>query len=133
VLDIDGCLAQIMAIPGARRVTLVDCGNGLAIAAGGRDDLGDQHEDAARTTDVVRAVMGGPPSNAAGAGTEEIIISGTAGHHLITLIDPALVDAAYGGRLFLHLRLDRDTGNLALARLRIRLAIQEMAGSGHAE
>ncbi|WP_429426119.1 hypothetical protein [Nocardia sp. GAS34] len=55
--DIDGCLQRIMDIPGACSATLVDGASGLAIAAAGRHDLVDQHEDAAATTDVVRAVL----------------------------------------------------------------------------
>ncbi len=54
---IDDCLARMMTIPGAQRVTLVDCASGLAVAAAGREDLVDQHEDAVSATDVVRAVL----------------------------------------------------------------------------
>ncbi|MFB4320377.1 hypothetical protein [Actinomadura sp. 21ATH] len=128
MLGIDGRLARIMGIPGARRVTLVDCASGLAIAAAGRDDPIDQHEDAAGTTDVVRAVLDSPALCAAPAGDdiEEIIVCGSAGYHL-----PTLINTEFDGRLFLHLLIDRDTGNLALARMRTRTLIEEMAGSGH--
>ncbi|MFC5746063.1 hypothetical protein [Actinomadura rugatobispora] len=128
MLGIDACLGQIMDIPGARRVTLVDGASGLAIAAGGADGPLDQHEDAAASTDAVRAVLACPALSATpdGDGIEEIIVCGERGYHLLTL-----VGAIFGGGVFLHLLLDRDTGNLALARLRVRAAIQEMAGSGH--
>ncbi|GAA2440119.1 hypothetical protein GCM10010191_64500 [Actinomadura vinacea] len=128
MLGIDGCLSQIMDIPGARRVTMVDGASGLAIAAAGADSPLDQHEDAAASTDAVRAVLACPALSATpdGDDIEEIIVCGEHGYHLLTL-----VNAAFSGTLFLHLLLDRDTGNLALARLRVRAAIQEMAGSGH--
>ncbi|WP_222869861.1 hypothetical protein [Actinomadura decatromicini] len=124
-LRIDDCLASMMAIPGARRVTLVDCASGLAVAAAGREDLVDQHEDAAGATDVVRAVLASPALSATAAGddVEEIIVCGTDGYHLLVL-----TGANIDGHLFVHLLLGRERGNLALARLRMRDIVAEMAG-----
>ncbi|SFP01494.1 MULTISPECIES: hypothetical protein [Actinomadura] len=124
-LRIDDCLARMMAIPGAQRVTLVDCASGLAVAAAGREDLVDQHEDAAGATDVVRAVLTAPALSATAAGddVEEIIVCGTHGYHLL-----ALTDADLDGHLFVHLLLDRQNGNLALARIRMRSLVGEMTG-----
>ena len=123
-MRIDDCLARMMTIPGARRVTLVDCASGLAVAAEGRADLVDQHEDAAGATDVVRAVLASPALSATAAGddVEEIIVCGAAGYHLL-----ALAGADLDGHLFVHLLLDRENGNLALARLRMQSLIREMA------
>lgn len=120
---IDDCLARMMTIPGAQRVTLVDCASGLAVAAAGREDLVDQHEDAAGATDVVRAVLGSPALSATADGddVEEIIVCGTDGYHLL-----ALTGADLDGHLFVHLLLDREKGNLALARLRMRDLVDEM-------
>ncbi|MFB4304640.1 hypothetical protein [Actinomadura sp. GTD37] len=122
-MRIDDCLARMMTIPGARRATLVDCASGLAVAAAGREDLVDQHEDAAGATDVVRAVLSTPALSATPAGddVEEIIVCGTAGYHLL-----ALSGADLDGHLFVHLLLDRENGNLALARLHMRNLIREM-------
>ncbi|WP_254714925.1 hypothetical protein [Actinomadura sp. NAK00032] len=123
-MRIDDCLARMMTIPGARRVTLVDCASGLAVAAAGREDIVDQHEDAAGATDVVRAVLASPALSATAAGDdiEEIIVCGAAGYHLL-----ALSGADLDGHLFVHLLLDRENGNIALARLRMRSLVQEMA------
>jgi len=120
---IDDCLTRMMAIPGAQRVTLVDCASGLAVAAAGREDLVDQHEDAAGATDVVRAVLTSPALSATPAGddVEEIIVCGTGGYHLLVL-----AGADLDGHLFVHLLIDREKGNLALARLRIQALINEM-------
>lgn len=124
-LRIDDCLVRMMTIPGALRVTLVDGASGLAVAAAGREDLLDQHEDAAGATDVVRAVLAAPALSATAAGddVEEIIVCGTHGYHLL-----ALTDANLDGHLFVHLLLDRENGNLALARLRMRALVGEMMG-----
>ncbi len=126
VTGIEECLDQAMAIPGARRVTMVDCTSGLAIAGAGEEDLVGRDEDAADTTEVVKAVLASPALGARGAGDDptEIIVCGTAGYHLVTL-----VDSAPEVRLFLHLFLDRDLGNLALARHRIRGLIDALAES----
>ncbi|MFE9328624.1 hypothetical protein ACIHDR_47600 [Nocardia sp. NPDC052278] len=112
---IDGCLQRVMAIPGARRVTLVDAASGLAIAAAGRHDLVDQHE-AAATTDVVRAVLGCTALATGDDGDDltEIIVCGTRAYHLLNL-----VNGDFDARLFLHVVLDDDTGNLAMARFQL--------------
>ncbi|QFG22718.1 hypothetical protein [Actinomadura sp. WMMB 499] len=122
----------MMAIPGAQRVTLVDCASGLAVASADRDGRGDrradqrvdQHEDAAGATDVVRSVLGSAALSATpdGDDVEEIIVCGSGGYHLLALTGPDL-----DGHLFVHLVVDREKGNLALARLRMRGLVQEMA------
>lgn len=129
MLSVDGCLTRAMAIPGARSATLVDGATGLAIAAVGREDVLDQHELAAGTTDVVREVLGSPAfvTTETGDDVEEIIVCCTGGYHLLTLVD---VDV--DGQLFIHLLIDRDTGNLGLARLRIQALAREITGREHA-
>ncbi|WP_233617793.1 hypothetical protein [Actinomadura sp. WAC 06369] len=123
-MRIDDCLARMMAIPGAQRVTLVDCASGLAVASAGRDDGVDQHEDAAGATDAVRSVLGSAALSATpdGDDVEEIIVCGAAGYHLLVLTGPDL-----DGHLFVHLVVDREKGNLALARLRMQGLVREMA------
>ncbi|OLT32579.1 hypothetical protein BJF79_08455 [Actinomadura sp. CNU-125] len=117
----------MMAIPGAQRVTLVDCASGLAVASAGRDDhveRVDQHVDAAGATEVVRSVLGSAALSATpdGDDVEEIIVCGADGYHLLALTGPDL-----DGHLFVHLVVDREKGNLALARLRMQGLVQEMA------
>lgn len=117
-----------MDIPGARSVTLVDGASGLAVAGAGRHELVDQHEDAAATTDVVRAVLA-CPALATGDGDDditEIIVSGTGGYHLLNL-----VDGDFDGRLFVHVLFDEDNGNLAMARFRLRGILAELTEDGH--
>ncbi|WP_433682800.1 hypothetical protein [Nocardia sp. CA-119907] len=127
VIGIDDCLKHIMDIPGARSVTMVDGASGLAIAAAGRHDLVDEHEDAATTTDVVRAVLG-CPALATGRDDDltEIIACGTRGYHLLNL-----VNGDFDGRLFVHVLFDDDTGNLAIARFRLRAILAELAEGAH--
>ncbi|WP_199487207.1 hypothetical protein [Actinomadura spongiicola] len=127
-LLIDDCLARMMTIPGARRATLIDCASGLAVAAAGREDLVDQHEDAAGATDVVRAVLSSPALSATPTGDdiEEIIVSGTGGYHLLVL-----TGADFDGHLFVHLLVDRENGNLALARLQMHRLVQEITDGRH--
>ena len=126
VLGIDDCMARAMAIPGACRVTLVDCTSGLPIAAAGSTDPVGQDEDAAGTTDIVRAVLASPALSMTRTGDDvaEIIVCGSGGYHLITL-----VDTAFDGQLFFHLLIDGEHGNLALARHRIQTVIEEMRTS----
>ncbi|WP_026411224.1 hypothetical protein [Actinomadura oligospora] len=114
-----------MTIPGARGATLVDCSTGLAVAAVGGSGVLDRHEDAAGTTDVVRVVLASPALSASPAGddVQEIIVSGEFGYHLLVC-----VGRAFGAQLFLHVVLDRDSGNLALARLRVREIVDLLAG-----
>lgn len=124
MIGIDGCLERIMDIPGARSVTLVDGASGLAVAGAGRHELVDQHEDAATTTDVVRAVLG-CPALATGADDDitEIIVCGSGGYHLIDL-----VRGDFEGRLFVHALFDEESGNLAMARFRLRGILAELTG-----
>lgn len=114
-----------MEIPGARGATLADSASGLAIASAGLPDPTDQHEDAAATTDVVRAVLACPAfaNGHHGDDVTEIVVSGDHGFHLVNL-----VDGDFEGRLFVHVVFDGDTGNLALARFRLRGILEEFAG-----
>ncbi|MEV0296833.1 hypothetical protein [Nocardia sp. NPDC050710] len=120
-------MQRIMDIPGARSVTLVDGASGLAIAAAGEHELVDEHEDAAATTDVVRAVLG-CPALASGRDDDvtELIVCGTRGFHLL---NP--VPGDFDGRLFVHVLFDGDTGNLAMARFQLQGILVELAEDGH--
>lgn len=111
-----------MEIPGARSVTMVDAASGLAIAAAGQHDLVDQHEDAASTTDVVRAVLTCPAlvSTADGDDINEIIVVGSRGYHLFYLID-----GDFDGRIFVHVVCDDASGNLGLARFGVKVVLTE--------
>ncbi|NKY50345.1 hypothetical protein [Nocardia vermiculata] len=128
MISIDECLKRVMEIPGARGVTLVDSASGLAIAAAGRHDPIDEHEDAAATTDVVRSVLG-CSALATDHGDDditEIIVCGTRGYHLLNLIN-----GDFDGRLFVHVLFEEETGNLAMARFQLRGILSELAEGGH--
>ncbi|MFF0631933.1 hypothetical protein ACFYTS_05480 [Nocardia sp. NPDC004151] len=130
MIGIDGCLKRIMDIPGACSVTLVDGASGLAIAAAGRHDVVDQHEDAAAATDVVRSVLTSPAMATGRSGDDisEIIVCGTGGYHLLNLID-----GDFDGRLFVHVLFDGDTGNLAMARYQLRIILAEFSEDDHGQ
>lgn len=119
-----------MDIPGACSVTLVDGASGLAIAAAGRHDVVDQHEDAAAATDVVRSVLTSPAMATGRPGDDitEIIVCGTGGYHLLNLID-----GDFDGRLFVHVLFDSDTGNLAMARYQLRIILTEFSEDDHGQ
>ncbi|BAW05301.1 hypothetical protein [Nocardia seriolae] len=119
-----------MDIPGARSVTLVDGASGLAIAAAGRHDVVDQHEDAAAATDVVHTVLTSPALTTGRPGDDitEIIVCGTQGYNLLNLID-----GDFDTRLFVHILFDGDTGNLAMARYQLRAILAESAEDDHGQ
>ncbi|MFD6392667.1 hypothetical protein ACWF9G_32515 [Nocardia sp. NPDC055029] len=103
----------------------MDGASGLAIAAAGVHDIVDEHEDAAGTTDVVRAALS---CSALATGREddditEIVICRNGGFHLLRL-----VDGDFEGRLFVHVVFDGDTGNLGMARYQLRAALEELTG-----
>lgn len=112
-----------MDIPGARSVTLVDGASGLAVAGAGERAGLDEHEDAAGTTDVVRAVLGCAALGSADDDLAEIVVCRTSGFHLLHL-----VDGDFDGRLFMHVVFDGGTGNLGMARYQLRSALADLTG-----
>lgn len=126
MLGIEEALAKVMKIPGARSVTLVDYTSGLAVASAGSEELFDRDDDAASTTDIVRAVLASPVITTHGSGDDvhDIIVSEGGGYHLLCLLTNL-----FDGQLFLHLRLARDEGNLALARHNVQGLLREMVTS----
>ncbi|MCZ0979862.1 hypothetical protein O1L60_14935 [Streptomyces diastatochromogenes] len=115
---IDECLLQAMALPGARGASLVDWTSGLALGTAGDSPVGDHETTAAETAELARAAAefdsftaggdDGPP-------VEDLIVTTRAGYHVLRF-----VETSFDSSVFLHLWLDRDSGNLALARLRLR-------------
>ncbi|MFF0426075.1 hypothetical protein ACFYUJ_16905 [Streptomyces sp. NPDC004520] len=115
---IDECLIEAMALPGARGASLVDWTSGLALGTAGDSPVGDHETTAAETAELARAAAEfdsftyggteGPP-------VEDLIVTTRAGYHVLRF-----VETSFDSSVFLHLWLDRDSGNLALARLRLR-------------
>ncbi|MFE5902415.1 hypothetical protein ACFQ67_34105 [Streptomyces sp. NPDC056488] len=123
---IDECLTEAMTLPGARGASLVDWTSGLALGTAGDSPVGDHETTAAETAELARSAAefdtflatdddaggtgddGGPP-------VEDLIVTTRAGYHVLRF-----VETSFDSSVFLHLWLDRDTGNLALARMRLR-------------
>lgn len=142
---IDACLHEIMALPGARGAAIVDWTSGLALGTAGESPNGDHETTATETAELARAAAeypafapagepiraepgagaGGGSGAGAGAGdgsgdakgppVEDLIVTTRAGYHVLRF-----VETTFDSSVFLHLWLDRDTGNLALARLRLQ-------------
>ncbi|SED23778.1 hypothetical protein [Streptomyces sp. TLI_105] len=118
---IDECLLEAMALPGARGASLVDWTSGLALGTAGDSPVGDHETTAAETAELARSAAEFDSFTAAdgdpGADlpVEDLILTTRAGYHVLRF-----VETSFDSSVFLHLWLDRDSGNLALARLRLR-------------
>ncbi|CAM5547958.1 Roadblock/LC7 domain-containing protein OS=Streptomyces tendae OX=1932 GN=GUR47_05015 PE=4 SV=1 [Streptomyces tendae] len=122
---IDESLLEAMRLPGARGASLVDWISGLALGAVGEAPGGDWEATAAETAELGRHVAesgslaaGGPGSGDAGTGkeppVEDLIATTGDAYHLLRF-----VSTPFDSTVFLHLWLDRNDGNLALARIRL--------------
>ncbi|MEV8395093.1 hypothetical protein OIE62_17055 [Streptomyces scopuliridis] len=117
---IDACLQEAMNLPGARGAAIVDWTSGLALGTAGESPNGDHEATAAETAELARAAAeytAFAPAAAAGhkgPPVEDLIVTTRTGYHLLSF-----VETTFDSSVFLHLWLDRDTGNLALARLRL--------------
>ncbi|GGU10142.1 hypothetical protein [Streptomyces lateritius] len=134
---IDECLLEAMSLPGARGASLVDWTSGLALGTAGDSPVGDHETTAAETAELARAAAEydsfASDGSAAGDGVpapgtpapggelpkgppvEDLILTTRSGYHILRF-----VETAFDSSVFLHLWLDRDQGNLALARIRLR-------------
>ncbi|KUL49622.1 hypothetical protein ADL22_07925 [Streptomyces sp. NRRL F-4489] len=124
---IDQVLARAMGIPGVLGAGLTDWTSGLTLGTAGRAPHGDHDATAADTAEVVQAVARNATFDTAGQGAgplEDLIVTTGGGYHLIRL-----VPTAFDSQTCLHLWLDRERANLALARLRLRELAGELAGS----
>ncbi|MFE3830077.1 hypothetical protein [Streptomyces sp. NPDC059092] len=152
---IDACLEEAMSLPGARGAAIVDWTSGLALGTAGQSPNGDHEATAAETAELARAAAEytafapepakppkpSEPSEASkpsaqgddegdegeggkGPPVQDLIVTTRTGYHILTF-----VETTFDSSVFLHLWLDRDTGNLALARLRLgRLAERLVLG-----
>ncbi|MEW2632744.1 hypothetical protein AB0903_14065 [Streptomyces sp. NPDC048389] len=123
---IDECLLQAMVVPGARGASIVDWTSGLALGTVGETPGGDHEATAAETAELARMAAEYPsfapdethethePGGAKGLPVEDLIVTTRTGYHVMRF-----VETTFDSSVFLHLWLDRDTGNLALARLRL--------------
>lgn len=136
---IDECLLEAMVLPGARGAAVVDWTSGLALGTVGESPSGDHESSAAETAELARMAAehlsfapndAVGPSRAAGSDhavappgfpdekglpVEDVIVTSRDGYHLLRF-----VETTFDSSVFIHLWLDRDTGNLALARIRLQ-------------
>ncbi|WP_369213516.1 hypothetical protein [Streptomyces flavofungini] len=128
---IDECLLEAMTLPGARGAAIVDWTSGLALGSVGDSPNGDHEATAAETAEVARSAAEyeafAPAAPEPGTGTgmpgadrkelpvEDLMVTTRGGFHLIRF-----VKTTFDSSVFLYLWLDRHTGNLALARIRLR-------------
>ncbi|MDK1475486.1 hypothetical protein QNO07_19030 [Streptomyces sp. 549] len=124
---IDECLLAAMTLPGARGAAVVDWTSGLALGTVGEAPSGDHESSAAETAELARMAAehvsfephdpasrsDGPDDK--GLPVEDVIITSRVGYHLLRF-----VETTFDSSVFIHLWLDRDAGNLALARLRLQ-------------
>ncbi|WP_282697673.1 hypothetical protein [Streptomyces sp. CC208A] len=123
---IDECLMEAMALQGARGAWLVDWSSGLALGTAGESPVGDHETTAAETAELARAAAEFDSFTAPGESTaetaetgdvppvEDLIVTTRTGYHVLRF-----VRTSFDSSVFLHLWLDRETGNLALARIRL--------------
>ncbi len=114
-----------MALSGARGAAVVDWTSGLALGTAGDSPIDDHEASCAEAAEFARlaaeqtafTAAGSAPvgSPEAAAPVEDVIITTHTGYHLL-----CFVETAFDSTVFLQLWLDRDKGNLALARMRLR-------------
>ncbi|MFC4531249.1 roadblock/LC7 domain-containing protein [Sphaerisporangium dianthi] len=116
MLDIEDCLTDILAIPGALDVLVIEDTGSTAVAARTATRL-DPQESATALTRILHAALDGLAltSPDGTVRVEDVIITSDQGHHLLRPLETALT-----GPILLYLRLDLDRANLALARHRLR-------------
>ncbi|MCZ7415807.1 hypothetical protein [Streptomyces sp. WMMC897] len=115
---IDACLSMAMDVPGARGAAVVDWISGLALGTAGDSPTGDHEVTAVEAAELARlaAEHGAFGAGADGApAVEDVIVTTAGGHHLLRF-----ARALPGETVFLHLWIDAERGNLALARIRLR-------------
>ncbi|MFC7385314.1 hypothetical protein [Sphaerisporangium rhizosphaerae] len=120
MLDIEDCLTDILAIPGALDALVIEDTGGTdskAVAAGRTVADLDPQVSAAALRRTLRATLDGLAltSPDGTVRVEDVIITADTGHHLLRPLETALT-----GPILLYLRLDLERANLALARHRLR-------------
>ncbi|MFI2239684.1 hypothetical protein [Streptomyces chrestomyceticus] len=124
---IEVCLLEAMSVPGARGAALVDWTCGFALESVGERAPGGAEAAAAEAAELARLVMGAAvfAEHAApvpALPVEDLIVTTRSGYHLVRFVDPGA-----GHSVLLHLWLDRTSGNLALARLRLEGVAGQLA------
>ncbi|GGK76069.1 hypothetical protein Sme01_51840 [Sphaerisporangium melleum] len=123
MLDIEDCLTDILAIPGALDALVIEDTGGTAVAMGRASAQLDPQAAAGALSRTLHATIDGL-AVASPAGTvrvEDVIVTSDQGHHLLRPLETPLT-----GPVLLYLRLDLERANLALARHRLRAAASRL-------
>ncbi|NUU22312.1 MAG: hypothetical protein HOV68_12490 [Streptomycetaceae bacterium] len=126
---IDECLHEAMDLPGALGASVVEWISGLALGTVGASPNGDHEATAAETAELARlaaeySAFAAPEARYLAEDTpvEDIIVTTRTGWHLLRF-----VETQFDSSVFVHLWLDRATGNLALSRLRLQDLAERLA------
>ena len=114
---IDECLLEAMLVPGARGAAIVDWISGLALGTVGEAPGSDHEATAAETAELARMAneyTAFAPEESRPT-VEDLIVTTRTNYHVVRF-----VETGFDSSVFLHLWLDRDMGNLALARMRLQ-------------
>jgi hypothetical protein len=123
VPGIDESLLEAMRVPGARGASVVDWISGLSLGAAGEASSGDHEVTATETAEFARTALESgaftrhdPESAEAEPAlpVEDLVVTTPDSYHVLRFIG-----TPFDSSVFLHLWLDRGTGNLALARIRM--------------
>ncbi|WP_329121759.1 hypothetical protein [Streptomyces sp. NBC_01465] len=121
---IDECLLEAMQVPGALGASVVDWTSGLSLGSVGDAPHQDPEATAAETAELARMAAEHPafvPDEPADSATgkelpvEDVIVTTRTAYHVLRF-----VETTFDSSVFFHLWLDRELGNLAMARLRLR-------------
>ena len=112
--DLQGGLGRILAsVDGAIGVALVDIDDGLTLGTAGADGDFDLEVAGAGSLDVVRAKMRAMARLGLDDEIEDILVTLGRQYHLIRCLER-------NRTLFIYLAIDREQGNLGLARHRLK-------------
>ncbi|MBB5916596.1 hypothetical protein BJY24_005508 [Nocardia transvalensis] len=111
----DVALKDMMLLDGAIGAAVVDYDSGMPLGIRSNSQIMDIEPAAAGSTELIRAKMRTMEHLGLDQEIEDVLITLTRHHHLLR---PANGPQSKG--LFLYLVLDRDRGNLALARHRLK-------------
>ena len=112
--QLDNVIADLLAIEGANGAAIVDIDSGMALAFGGTPGF-DLNVAAAGNSNVIRAKLRTINDLEIKEEVEDILITLQNQYHLINVLK-----GQGNAGLFIYLVLDRVTGNLALARHKLR-------------
>lgn len=125
MLDIESCLAEALAVPGAIEALVAEDVGGTVVAAGAPASLGPRATAEAFTASLRATLDALAPSTPGGAvRLEELVVTTDKGHHLLRPFSPSAL---------VYLRLDGERANLALALHRLRavtVRLAELAATG---